>query len=201
MAARHQPAAELGELRGGGRGAIHLPPLSSPGRRPPQSRSGTRPSRTVAWAPKEEDAGGRSRPEAAIGPGLPPSVWRERWPAANGPQTSTLPVECSAGLRVPARGAPQASCLGAREGGQFSVQAGGDRSPPPATERLCAGRIPPGSLARSVPRSRPTGLAKPPASEPAEGRRVRPRRGDFRRRTPGELPPLSHLSSLPSYIS
>jgi hypothetical protein len=40
-----------------------------------EDRSGHRPPRTATYAPQEEDTAGRSRPEAATGQGLPPSVF------------------------------------------------------------------------------------------------------------------------------
>ncbi|MCJ1226915.1 hypothetical protein MMC12_003570 [Toensbergia leucococca] len=67
------------EAPGGPRRAIQLPPLSSPGGGPPQGPLRARKGhpRAAACAPQEEDTSHRSRPEAATGFGLPPSVSRK----------------------------------------------------------------------------------------------------------------------------
>jgi hypothetical protein len=56
--------------------AIQLPPLSSPRGGPPYSLIRRQaPSQGTACAPQEEDTFHQSRPEAATGLGLPPSVF------------------------------------------------------------------------------------------------------------------------------
>jgi hypothetical protein len=56
-----------------------------------------------AWAPKEGDTGGRPRPKADADRGLPPKVSRQRWPSANGPQTSPRPSGNRSGFGGPRR--------------------------------------------------------------------------------------------------
>lgn len=73
--------------------AIRLPPLSSPKDGPPQRLTldprGPCPGETAAYASQEEDTVRRSRPEAAIGLGLPPNVLRIMF--ANGqPSTDSV---------------------------------------------------------------------------------------------------------------
>lgn len=73
--------------------AIQLPPLRSPKDGPPQRLTldprGPCPGETAAYASQEEDTVRRSRPEAAIGSGLPPIVLRIMF--ANGqPSTDSV---------------------------------------------------------------------------------------------------------------
>jgi hypothetical protein len=83
-----------------------LPPLSSPGDRPPQGRSG-RKAFTICDIGLQGGgyAAAGSRPGADTGGGLPPIDSCEWWPSASDPQPTTTPADSggisAAGPRLP----------------------------------------------------------------------------------------------------
>jgi hypothetical protein len=110
-----------------------------------EDRSGHGPPRTATYAPQEEDTAGRSRPEAATGQGLPPSVF-VRMIAIGQPSTDLSTAgrdDVPTGLLMSSTGAPRPPAhyrLGAQplQRGQWTTPVPRGHSP---TERLLSTKI------------------------------------------------------------
>ncbi len=130
---------------------------------------------TATCAPQEEDTLRRSRPETAIGPGLPPIVFRYRSPAANRPQTPSKPAAEATGLPYatkarwspPPRGVRREPRLNRRLRPAASDETTTISTPKPSCD-------PPARYSRSIPKARTANAHKSTINSHVTGARRAP---------------------------